>query len=211
MQMRKLERPSVEWLADASVLAYEYFEVVRIVLERVCLTSGQAYSDLWGHAEAPLLERQLGASLMAALCGLWVEAQIDLLWNNQRNTLHLADADGDSPASLAPLETDLLALIKKLGPCSADAVVSNLPFPSRKRGLDTWFFSGAPTSRDQGRAGWFGSVELFQGHQDLLRALELTKRLATVRAGEATAQQDLHQDALAELETSIVRAIKELP
>ena len=218
----KLQRPKVACPPDASLLSYEFSGLLIDALNQGCLVSYLGwYVDSaakgpvwhrWGKGE----ETRLGVSLIVGVYALWVAARIDVVVDPREKRspdvfLVLAD---QASQDLPPLEQDVLALVRTKTRLRARELVEQLPFPSKRRGIGAWFFSGAPSGQTQGKEGWFKRTSTFGSDAParVQQALDLAKALVVVESGTDVSEEerDRRDGALYVMETEIFDAVHKL-
>jgi hypothetical protein len=220
-----LQRPTVTWPTDASLLGYEFADLLIDTLNQGCLISYLGwYVD--SPAEGPVWHRwgkgddeetKLGVSLIVSVYALWVGGLLDLVVHPQgnRSSMVYLVPTGNTDQQLPPLEKDLLSLLRGRERMRAQDLVQQLPLPSKRRGLGAWFFSGAPSAQKRGYGGWFGRTSTYPSDAPnwVQRALDLAKALVALEAGSDVAEdeRDRRDEATYVIELEIFDAIRKLP
>ncbi len=220
-----LQRPTVAWPADASLLGYEFAGLLIETLNQGCLISylGWYVDSLaegpvwhrWGKSEDE--ETKLGVSLIVSVYALWVGGLLDVVVQSEGNRISMVSLvpTGNPAPHLPSLETDLLSLLRGRERMRAQDLVQKLPLPSKRRGLGAWFFSGAPSAQKGGHRGWFERTSKFpsDGPDWVQRALDLAKALVALEAGSDVPEdeRDRRDEATYLIELEIFDAIRKLP
>jgi hypothetical protein len=217
-----VQRPALDWPRDASLIGYGFSGLLIAALNQGPLIAYLGwYVD--SSTEGPVWHRwsngedaHLGVSLVVGIYALWIGGCLDVVLESQdgQATAFLVSS-GKPGQDLAPLEQDILNLIHAHTRLHARALVECLPFPSKKRGIGAWFFSGAPSQKAKGESGWFKQTSTFyeDGPAWVQRALDLAKGLVALQAGsdlEDEIERDRRDEATFSIETGIFDAIQKL-
>jgi len=223
-----LHRPTIVWPADASLLGYEFADLLIETLNQGCLVSylGWYVDDLakghvwhrWGMCKTE--ETQLGVSIIVSVYALWTGGLLDVVVQSEGNRtsmVSLVPTGNAAPQSprLPPLERDLLSILQTREQVRAHELVQLLPLPSKRRGLGAWFSSAAPAARMREPPGWFEKTSSFPSTAPdwVERALDLAKALVALEAGSDVPEdeQDRRDDATCVIELEIFDAIRKRP
>lgn len=228
-----LRRPSVTCPIDASLLAYEFSDLLIETLNQGCLVSYLGwYVDSpargpvwhrWGKGESA----RVGVSLIVTIYALWVSGDIDVVVHPRDGSspeVFLVRAVGSLRAAGTregpdhehpPLEQDVLALIHAESRLRPRELIERLPFPSKRRGIGAWLFSGSPSAQKHGKEGWFKRTSTFpsEAPMHVAEALDLAKALVILESGTDVPEdeRDRRDEATYGMEVEIFDAIQKLP